>query len=289
MILVATTLRTVGLPAWLWFVIAVLAAGAGAYLLLRGRTVQHSVDKERRKWASLRGWQYVDEDSRLLDQWNGGAIAYFGGQSAVDVIAGSTFTSDGRRPVFVFDQETEGQIDTTVAAVRCRRQSPALIELWLPNVPFQRDQMPDLLGPVGQRYAFVSDVNTARAMITRDLVDIADGLGEDVTVVWLETDWVLAAISPDAPPARLERLLRDLGELADLVDPVDQAPNPGRHAEPAQEQEFQPQQQDPQQQPTAIQQPAELDQGAAPQPRTSDDEGNEQSNPGPAAQLGGNS
>ncbi|HTI26697.1 MAG TPA: hypothetical protein VL652_37275, partial [Kutzneria sp.] len=81
--------------------------------------------------------------------------------------------------------------------------------------------MPDLLGPVGQRYAFVSDLTAARMLITPDLVEAAEEIGGDVTVVWLEDDWVLAAAPPGASPARLERLLRDVGELADVVDPFE--------------------------------------------------------------------
>lgn len=233
MILSGAILGKVGIPAWLWFVIAIIAAIAGVLLLLRERGQQHSADRERRRWSSLRGWQYREEDEALLDAWQGGAIAYYGADVAVDVVAGSTFTSDGRRPIFVFDTETDGMIDVTVAAVRCRRVVPALVELWLPSVPFQRDQMPDLLGPVGQRYAFVSDVNVARSMITRDLVDAVGEVGDDVTVVWLENDWVLAAVAPNASPARLERLLRDLGAVADLIDPFDKNDDPGRHADPA--------------------------------------------------------
>ena len=75
-----------------------------------------------------------------------------------------------------------------------------VVELWLPSVPFQREHMPDLLGPVGQRYAFVSDLAAARALITPDLVDAAEEIGGDVTVVWLEDDWVLAQRRPT--PAR---------------------------------------------------------------------------------------
>jgi hypothetical protein len=67
----------------------------------------------------------------------------------------------------------------------------------------------------------VSDLASARALITPDLVDAAEEVGGDVTVMWLEEDWVLAAAPAQASPARLERLLRDLGELADIVDPLE--------------------------------------------------------------------
>lgn len=202
--------------------IAAVAAIAGVAFLLRDRAVGAASDKERRRWAALRGWQFTEDDQQIVQTWQGGALGYYGGESAKDVVAGSTFTADGRRPVYVYDLVNDGEVDAVITAVRCHRVTRSLVELWLPNVPFKREQMPELFGPVGHRYAFVSDMTSARLIITRDLVESVEEVGQDVTVLWLEQDWVLAAVAPGANPARLERLLRDIGEIADLVDPVDQ-------------------------------------------------------------------
>lgn len=224
------TLLVVGIPAWIWFVIAGVAVVAGLVLLAGDRAREGSRLRERQRWAELRGWQFVEVDERLPEQWSGGAIGYFGADAALNVVAGSTFTSDGRRPVFVLDIEADGQIPTVIVAVRCNRVHSVLLELWLASVPFQRDQMPELLGPVGQRYAFGDDMAAARSLITQDLVDAADTLGGDVGVLWLENEWVLASVGPNVGPSRLERLLRDLGEIADIVDPFDDEDvGAGRH------------------------------------------------------------
>lgn len=220
------------MPAWIWFVIAAAAAVAGAVLLLRERVARGAPNRERPRWAALRGWKYLPVDDSLLEAWRGGSVAYFGGGTAHDVVAGSTFTADGRRPVYVLDQVHDNTTDCVLVAVRCRRAAPTLLELWLPSVPFQRQQMPELLGPVGERYAFVANIEQGRAMITRELVDVVEELGNDVTVVWLENEWVVAAAPPGVGPARLERLLRDLGELADLVDPFDEDAPSIQHGQP---------------------------------------------------------
>jgi hypothetical protein len=234
-----TTLCGVGIPAWVWFVVALVAGLAGAAMLLRDRARLTSRNRERRHWAALRGWQYADTDHLLPTQWEGGAIAFHGGGVARDVVAGSTFTADGRRKVYVFDLETNGRITTVITAVQCRRVHPATIELWLPSAPFQRDTMPELLGPVGQRYAFVSDITAARGLITPDLVDATEEIGADIPVAWIEAGWVLASVAPHASPSRLERLLRGIGEIADVIDPFDAEVDPvgeserptGRHGE----------------------------------------------------------
>ncbi|GAA0506637.1 hypothetical protein GCM10009545_05850 [Saccharopolyspora thermophila] len=220
------TLRCVGIPAWLWFLVAVVAIGAGVALLIADRSQRAANNRERRRWAALRGWQFAEVDQVLPTRWARGVLAQHGGATATDVVAGSTFTADGRRQVSVLDLDVNGRPVATLVGIRCRRSAPATVELWLPDVPVPQDSGLDLLGPVGSRYAFVTEVAAARPLVTPDLVDATEEIGDDVTVVWLEKDWVLAALHPeDAAPARLERLLRDLGELADLVDPFDTDPN----------------------------------------------------------------
>lgn len=220
-----------GIPAWLWFLVAVVAVGAGVALLLVDKSQRTSNNRERRRWASLRGWQFADFDRVLPTRWEHGVLAQYGGVTATDVVAGSTFTADGRRQVYVLDLDAGGKSAAVLVGIRCRRTAPATIELWLPDVPVPQDSELDLLGPVGSRYAFVTDVAAARPLVSPDLVDAVEEIGEDITAVWLENDWVLAAMHPaDADPARLERLLRDLGDLADLVDPFDADPNESRDA-----------------------------------------------------------
>jgi hypothetical protein len=221
-----TTLRGVGIPAWVWFVVAVVAIGSGVALLIADRSQRTSSNRERRRWAALRGWQFAEVDQVLPTRWQRGILAQHTGGTAVDVVAGSTFTADGRRQVYALDLDVGGKTVAVVVGVRCRRSVAVTIELWLPDVPVPRDSGLDLLGPVGSRYAFVADVASARPLVTPDMVEATEELGSDVTVVWLEDDWVLAALEPgDAEPARLERLLRGLGDLADMVDPFDTDPN----------------------------------------------------------------
>ncbi|AOS66036.1 type III secretion system chaperone family protein [Actinoalloteichus hymeniacidonis] len=208
-------------PTWVWFTVAVLFAVGGFVLLAADRAQRTARNRERRRWAALRGWQFAEVDQVLPTRWEHGALAPHGSGLAKDVVAGSTFTADGRRQVYVFDHETGGKISSVLIAVRCRRKHDVVVELWLPSVPVPQESGLDLLGPVGSRYAFVTNLNAARALMTPDLVEAAEEIGEDVVVVWLENEWVVAAAPPSATPARLEQLLRDVGEIADLVDPFD--------------------------------------------------------------------
>lgn len=203
----------------MWFTIAGLAALAGGALLFTdyGRRTAHS--RERRRWASLRGWRFVECDPVLPDRWRHGANAQGSTGQARDLVSGRLFTAEGRRPVHVFDHVQGGKVSGVVVAVQ-RREAPSgfVVELWLASVPFPHDAGLELLGPVGGRYAFVTDLATARPLLTPELIEACDEIGGDVPVAWFEQDWVLAAAPAGATPPRLERLLRTLGEIADQLD-----------------------------------------------------------------------
>lgn len=204
---------------WVWFTIAVLAAVAGCALLAGDYGRRTAYSRERRRWAGLRGWRFVESDPVLPDRWRHGVIAQGGAGEARQLVVGKLFTAGGRRPVYVFDHWQNGRVGAAVVAVQRREGSaPVVVELWQAEVPYPRDAGLELLGPVGARYAFVTDLTTARPLITPGLVTDCEEVGDDIPVVWLEQEWVLAAAPAGAAPPRLERLLRSLGEIADQVD-----------------------------------------------------------------------
>ncbi|MGH3788222.1 MAG: hypothetical protein ACRDRG_17125 [Pseudonocardiaceae bacterium] len=207
---------------WVWFVIAGLAATAGVALLALDRGHRTANQRERRRWAALRGWRFVLSDPVLVDRWRHGVIARGGAGLAKDLVIGSFFTPLGRRLVQVFDHEQGGQISGVVVAVQRRVHAGDLVvEMWLPDRPLPQDPDLAVLGPVGDRVALVTDLDRARPLIDHELVFAVNTLGPDIPVAWLERDWVLAAAPCAATPTRLERLLRALDEIAELLDTAD--------------------------------------------------------------------
>lgn len=206
----------------MWFVIAGLTAVAGVALLALDRGHRTANQRERRRWAALRGWRFVLSDPVLVDRWRHGVIARGGAGLAKDLVIGSLFTPLGRRLVQVFDHEQGGHISSVVVAVQRRVHAGDLVvEMWLPDRPLPQDPDLAILGPVGDRVALVTDLDRARPLIDHELVFAVNALGPDIPVAWLERDWVLAAAPCAATPTRLERLLRALDEIAELLDNAD--------------------------------------------------------------------
>ncbi|MGH3995013.1 MAG: hypothetical protein ACRDSN_21430, partial [Pseudonocardiaceae bacterium] len=157
----------------------------------------------------------------LADRWRHGVIARGGAGMARNLVVGSLFTPLGRRPVQIFDHEQNGKVSCVLVAVRRRFHAADLVvELWLPDRPLPHDPGMELLGPVGERYAYGTAPDRIRPLVTSELVFACNEVGADVSVVWLEQDWVLAAASVTASPARLELLMRALDTIADEVDAV---------------------------------------------------------------------
>ncbi|MDQ4092760.1 MAG: hypothetical protein M3143_04945 [Actinomycetota bacterium] len=199
--------------------IAGLTAAAGSVLLVTDHRRRTAHQRERRRWAALRGWQFVLSDPVLADRWRHGVIARGGAGIARDLVFGSLFTPLGRRWVRVFDHEQGGQVCSVVVAVQRRIHVGELVaELWLPDQPLPNDPDLEALGLVGERAAFVTDPARMRPLITPELVFACDAVGGDIPVIWMEQSWVLAAAPATATPTRLERLLRALDEIADLLD-----------------------------------------------------------------------
>ena len=213
-----STLRVVGIPSSVWFLIALVALVGGVALLLADRTRSSGGGRDRRRWAALHEWEFVETDPVLPGRWRFGTIHQGGPGVARNLATGSIPTPDGPRQGYLFDHEQAGRVNTVLAAVQIAAPLPAAVELRLPSAPLPDDAGLDLLEPVGERYAFVTDADAVRPLLTSRLAEAADVIGDDVELVWAEDTWVLATAPVGSSPARLQDLLADLAEVAAALE-----------------------------------------------------------------------
>ena len=146
-----------GIPTSVWFLIAAVALVLGLIMLRASARGVGGVSRDRRRWAAQKEWEYLDSDPVLPSRWRYGTIHQGGPGVARNLVTGSVPTAEGRRLVYVFDHEQAGRLSSVVCAVQRRTAMSGAVELRLPSAPLPDDAGLDLLEPVGQRYAFVSD------------------------------------------------------------------------------------------------------------------------------------
>jgi hypothetical protein len=209
----------VGLSPTVWFVIAAIALLAGLVMLVADhRRSATSGVRDRKRWAAMRGWDYTPVDPVLPSRWRYGTIHTGGPGVARHLISGDVPTPDGPRQAYAFDHEQGGRPTSILAAVQVQSMLPAAVELRLPSAPVPEDAGLELLEPVGERYAFVTNAEVIRPLLTSRLVEASDAVGDDVELLWAEDSWTLATMPLGATPERLQDLLADLAEVATALE-----------------------------------------------------------------------
>lgn len=210
--------------------VLVLAAGIAVLLLdARHRSARARI---RREWAGKRSARYTAADPVLTGQWRHGVFSRGGAGRALELVSSE---SQGTR-LYLFDLEQSGVVASTVLALRRPTTSDTTLELRLGSstastgaeaaqkieaAPLESDAVSeagmDLLGHVGNRFAFTDDLESARRAVDHRLVLLADAAGDDVSVLWAEGSWALAALAPTAGPQRWEEVGAILARFADVV------------------------------------------------------------------------
>lgn len=208
-----------GIPTSALFLISAIALVLGLLMLRISRHAEGGAQpRDRRRWAAQKEWEYLDSDPVLPSRWRYGTIHQGGPGVARNLVTGSVPTSQGRRLIYVFDHEQAGRLSSVVCAVQRRSTTKGAFELRLPSAPLPDDAGLDLLEPVGERYAFVSDADAIRPLITPRLERAADAIGDDVELVWGEDAWVLCTAPLNYSPEQLEDLLDRLIDLAGALE-----------------------------------------------------------------------
>ena len=213
-----------GIPSWVWFLIAVVALLAGVALILADRRAGGAAEpgaRDRRRWAAVHDWEFHETDPVLPSRWRYGTVQNGGPGLARAVATGVVPTPEGGRTGYVFDHEQQSRINAVVVAVELAEPLPAAVELRLPSAPLPDSHGGaglDLLEPVDERYSFVSDADAIRPLLTQRVADASDAVGDDIELVWAEESWVLAAAPVDTTPERAQDLLADLAQVATALE-----------------------------------------------------------------------
>jgi hypothetical protein len=216
-------------------VVGILVLAAGAVVLVVDARRRAARRRARQAWAGHHSARYAEADPVLTGQWRYGVFTRGGSGRARELVS---HEHEGSR-LYLFDLERGGGVVSTVLALQRPTTSDTVLELRLGSsaaspesagaesketgsaetgaAEVGREAGMDLLGPVGDRYAFTNDLESARRAVDQRLVLVGDATGDDVSVLWAEGSWALAALDVNAGPQRWDEVAAILGRFADLM------------------------------------------------------------------------
>ncbi|QNG21492.1 hypothetical protein G4H71_13855 [Rhodococcus triatomae] len=218
----------------MWFLLAlIMLAGAGA-LLYFDRSRRDQSGRVREIWAKAQGYSYSGADPRLPSQFHRAAMAKHEYLGALDVVTG-----ERRGEKFIlFDLEDTA----TIVAVEREVGSDVDIDLRLKTTPPPKDSDLELLGAIGPRVVFATDLEIARRACDQRMVAFTESIPPVVGMLWSEGEWTLGSLPLgssgrdwDAAIETVARLSGILHVLPPVIEPKgmrDVRHDPGRPGDP---------------------------------------------------------
>ncbi|MDX5451449.1 MAG: hypothetical protein LPK27_01640 [Rhodococcus sp. (in: high G+C Gram-positive bacteria)] len=214
----------------MWFGLAAIALAGALALLYVDRTRREQSGRVREIWARAQGYKYSAADDSLPGHWHRAALAKQEYLGAVDVVPGIRRGEE----FILFDIEETA----TIVAVRRKVGSDVDIDLRLKSTPPPKDPDMNLLGAIGPRIVFATDLEIARRICDQRMVAYTESIPPHVQMLWSEGEWTLGSIPVgstgrewDAAIETVARLSGILHVLPPIVEPQELdrvAHDPGR-------------------------------------------------------------
>lgn len=214
----------------MWFGLAAIALAGALALLYVDRTRREQSGRVREIWARAQGYKYSAADDSLPGHWHRAALAKQEYLGAVDVVHGIRRGEE----FILFDIEETA----TLVAVRRKVGSDVDIDLRLKSTPPPKDPDMNLLGAIGPRIVFATDLEIARRICDQRMVAYTESIPPHVQMLWSEGEWTLGSIPVgstgrewDAAIETVARLSGILHVLPPIVEPQELdrvAHDPGR-------------------------------------------------------------
>ncbi|MFY2790725.1 hypothetical protein [Rhodococcus sp. MALMAid1271] len=170
----------------MWFGLAAIALIGAVALLYIDRSKRDQSGRLRQMWAKAQGYEYRAHDRELVTRFSRAALA----KPEFDVALG-VVTGVRRGEEFVlFDVEETG----TIVAVQRSVGSDVDIDLRPRSTPPPREEDMELLGSIGPRVVFATDVDIARRVCDQRMAAFTESIPANLQLLWSEQDWTLGSL-----------------------------------------------------------------------------------------------
>ncbi|MDM3929778.1 trehalose monomycolate transport factor TtfA, partial [Mycobacterium intracellulare] len=193
----------------LWFTLSALCfVGAGVLLYVdvdrrRGRS------RRRKSWARSHGFDYERESADILKRWKRGVMSTVGDVTAQNVVLGQI----RGEAVYIFDLEEVA----TVIALHRKVGTNVVVDLRLKGLKEPRESDIWLLGAIGPRMVYSTNLDAARRACDRRMVTFAHTAPDSAEIMWNEQNWTLVAMPITSTRTEWDEGLRTVRQFNDLL------------------------------------------------------------------------
>lgn len=206
----------------LWFTLSALCFVGAAVLLYVDIDRRRGLGRRRKSWAKSHGFDYEHESSDILKRWKRGVMSTVGDVTAKNVVLGQI----RGEAVFIFDLEDVA----TVIALHRKVGTNVVVDLRLKGIKEPRENDIWLLGAIGPRMVYSTNLDAARRACDRRMVTFAHTAPDCAEIMWNEEHWTLVSMPVTSTRAQWDEGLRTVRQFNDLLRVLPPTPQPGAQA-----------------------------------------------------------
>jgi hypothetical protein len=193
----------------LWFTLSALCFVGAAVLLYVDIDRRRGRGRRRKSWAKSHGFDYEHESRDILKRWKRGVMSTVGDVAAKNVVLGQI----RGEAVFIFDLEDVA----TVIALHRKVGTNVVVDLRLKGVKEPRENDIWLLGAIGPRMVYSTNLDAARRACDRRMVTFAHTAPDCAEIMWNEQHWTLVSMPVTSTRAQWDEGLRTVRQFNDLL------------------------------------------------------------------------
>src|SRR6187397_156265 len=193
----------------LWFTLSALCFVGAGVLLYVDVDRRRGLGRRRKSWAKSHGFDYEHESDDLIRRWKRGVMSTVGDITAKTVVLGQI----RGQAVFIFDLEDVA----TVIALHRKVGTNVVVDLRLKGIKEPRENDIWLLGAIGPRMVYSTNLDAARRACDRRMVTFAHTAPDCAEIMWNEQNWTLVSMPVTSTRAQWDEGLRTVRQFNDLL------------------------------------------------------------------------
>src|ERR1700752_2889292 len=194
----------------LWFTLSALCFVGAAVLLYVDIDRRRGRGRRRKSWARSHGFDYEQESTEIFKRWERGGLATVGSNiPARNVVLGQI----RGEAVFIFDLEEVA----TVIALHRKVGTNVVVDVRLKGLKEPRENDIWLLGAIGPRMVYSTNLDAARRACDRRMATFAHTAPDCAEIMWNEQNWTLVSMPVTSTRAQWDEGLRTVRQFNDLL------------------------------------------------------------------------